>query len=315
MDKRNRTKYGMSMISNLENIRRFGITHFIGAEKKSGAAQNAVKCYVYTSHNVFIVRAHGDKNVQRVSRQPNQRHPTDGFNNMSQLKNLDLTFADLKREINDLFVSDGWVTVFRSHHSGASGESDAVYCALVKNSAVSDAMRDHRWNLSIGSGRPGFIFSFCGGRQKAVYCRQSDNGYETFIHRRGDFGNEDGYLEISEEFRLYYNLFEHILGPTERRYYHFHDSGDKELVASIEKSSARVQLRYLREYISVRKCHFLLFFEGMRFSAKSPNELGLTMIDENTITPSHAYNHLIRDVSGCPSETIRRRVGFWESAL
>lgn len=143
-----------------------------------------------------------------------------------------------------------------------------------------------------------FIFSFRGGREKAVYRRQSDNEYETFIHRRGDFGNEDGYLEISEEFRLYYNLFEHILGPTERRYYHFHDSGDKELVASIEKSSARVQLRYLRDYISVRKCHFLLFFEGMRFSAKSPNELGLTMIDENTYMPSHAYNHIIRDISG-----------------
>ncbi len=217
---------------------------------------------------------------------------------MSHSKDLGLTFADLKREIDSLFVSDGWVTVFRSNHSGASGESDAVYCALVKNSAVPDAMRSHSWNLQMGSGRPGFIFSFRGGRQKAVYRRHNDKGYETFIYWRGDFGNEEEYLEISEEFRLYYNLFEHILGPTERRYYHLHDSGDKELVASIEKSTARVQLRYLRDYISVRKCHFLLFFAGTRFSEKSPNELGLTEIDENTYTPSHAYNHLIRDISG-----------------
>ena len=70
---------------------------------------------------------------------------------MSQSKDLDLTFADLKREIEGLFVNDGWVTVFRSHYSDASGESDAVYCALVKNSAVSDAMRSHRWNLQLGS--------------------------------------------------------------------------------------------------------------------------------------------------------------------
>ena len=34
LDKRYRTKYGMSMISNLENIRQFGIRHFIRNEKE-----------------------------------------------------------------------------------------------------------------------------------------------------------------------------------------------------------------------------------------------------------------------------------------
>ena len=188
----------------------------------------------------------------------------------------------------------------RSCYSAASGESDAVYCALVKNNAVSDAMRSHRWNLCRGSGRPGFSFSFCGGRQKAVYQRHSDKKYETFIHWRCDFGNEDGYPEISEEFRLYYNLFERIVSPSERQYDHIHDSGDRELVASIKMSTVKVQLRYLRDYISVRKSHFLIFFEGMRFSVKSLDELGLKEIDENTYTSSHAYNHLIRDISNMP---------------
>ena len=34
LDKRYRTKYGMSMIDNLESIRKFGIRHFIRAEKE-----------------------------------------------------------------------------------------------------------------------------------------------------------------------------------------------------------------------------------------------------------------------------------------
>jgi hypothetical protein len=34
LDKRYRTRYGMSMMENLENIRRFGIGHFIGMEKE-----------------------------------------------------------------------------------------------------------------------------------------------------------------------------------------------------------------------------------------------------------------------------------------
>jgi Protein of unknown function (DUF3795) len=34
LDKRYRTKYGMSMIDNLVNIRDFGVRHFIGTEKR-----------------------------------------------------------------------------------------------------------------------------------------------------------------------------------------------------------------------------------------------------------------------------------------
>jgi hypothetical protein len=34
LDNRYRTKYGMSMIGNLENIRKFGIRHFIKTEKE-----------------------------------------------------------------------------------------------------------------------------------------------------------------------------------------------------------------------------------------------------------------------------------------
>ena len=44
----------------------------------------------------------------------------------------------------------------------------------------------------------------------------------------------------------------------------------------------------------------MLFFEGMRFSVKSQEELGLKEIDENTYTPNYAYNHLIRDISNMP---------------
>lgn len=220
---------------------------------------------------------------------------------MSQPKKYpDLTFADLKREIDDLFVRDGWVTVFRSSHSVESGEEDAVYCALVKNTAISAAMRNHEWNLRKGSGRPGFEFSSSGGRLKAIYQRHSEKKFETFVHYRCNFGNEHGYPEISEEFRLYFNLFENILGPTERQYYHIRDSGERELVAYIKDGLVRVQLRYLRDYISARKCHFLIFFEGMRFSTKNPDELGLKTIDENIYTSNHVYNHLIRDISSMP---------------
>ena len=44
LDKRYRTKYGMSMIENLENIRKNGIRKFINKEKKRWIKGNKIFC-------------------------------------------------------------------------------------------------------------------------------------------------------------------------------------------------------------------------------------------------------------------------------
>ena len=206
-------------------------------------------------------------------------------------------FYDLKVEIAKFFVQNGWITVYQARDNQQSGESFGVYCAIVKKTAVHKAMKKHDWDLFIGSGRPGFIITFSDGIQKATYYRNSENGFETFVHRRTDFGNQEGNSEISEEFRLYYNLFEQISDSTTRLYFRFDESGEKELAAKIEKDKVSLQLRYLKNYISVRKCHFLVFFEGMRFSKKSIEELNINEINEDKETPQYVYNHLIRDIS------------------
>lgn len=59
LDKRYRTKYGMSMIENLENIRKLGIRHFIRNEKIGGNALDAVSCSVFINRNVFIASIRG----------------------------------------------------------------------------------------------------------------------------------------------------------------------------------------------------------------------------------------------------------------
>ncbi len=70
LDKRYRTKYGMSMIDNLENIRKFGIRHFIRNEKEGGDVLNAVRCSAFTGRNVFIVSIRGVRMLKRFKDSP-----------------------------------------------------------------------------------------------------------------------------------------------------------------------------------------------------------------------------------------------------
>ncbi len=54
------------------------------------------------------------------------------------------------------------------------------------------------------------------GEQKADYHRFSEENIELFVYYRSEFGTRPNYFELSEEFRLWYNLFEEYLDLNDR---------------------------------------------------------------------------------------------------
>jgi len=66
--------------------------------------------------------------------------------------------------------------------------------------------------FKIGWGRPGFVTHYIQGKPITKYYRFSDKGIEPLVYRRTFIGRKEFYLEVSEEFRLYFNLFEKKTG-------------------------------------------------------------------------------------------------------
>ena len=112
------------------------------------------------------------------------------------------TLEKLRRELK---LTD-MVTVYQSYRNDYS--SGSIFCALIPSAHLEMALSTVTWNLRIGGGMPGAYEYSDGEKQKVVYFRYGDeNGIEPLAIKREFLGMQADYWEISEEFRLFHNLY------------------------------------------------------------------------------------------------------------
>lgn len=208
-----------------------------------------------------------------------------------------LELHDIKQKIDSSFIDKGWVMVFSFSHNFEEVDQGGVYCALVKAEKLNQAMNSYNWDLRYGNGRPGFVTSFKSGEENSHYYRYDDPNIEPLVYYREELGQRDNYLEFSEEFRLYHNLYEDFKSHTRKEYIYTNSNGDEEVVAKIGKNEAFVKLKFIKDFISAKEMELLIFFDFMRFSEKKPMELELSEIDKTFKFENTTYWQLLTDVS------------------
>ncbi|MCL5772317.1 MAG: hypothetical protein M1479_08595 [Actinobacteria bacterium] len=209
----------------------------------------------------------------------------------------DFMFSDIKNRIKQQFINNGWVTIYKNLDSVGMIDNGAIYCALVNNSNINNILDKYNWDLLIGHGRPGFEFYYKNNEERAEYKKFFEDGIEPFIYYRCEFGTKPSYLELSEEFRLYYNLFEEYIDIFNKNYIYIDSNGDEEVVVQIKPGEVIIKLRFIKNYISVRDMCLVVFFEMMRFSEKTVSELNIQKKNKTIKGGYYIYNHLIRDIS------------------
>jgi hypothetical protein len=224
----------------------------------------------------------------------------------------DLSFADLLKLVGRQLTADGWTTVFEVSGNAETHSSLSVYSAIVTKHKLAKALKDDSWDVQIGSGHPGIVYRYSNGTRRTRYEKNGDDGFEHFVHRRKGYGQEDPYCELSEDFRLYYDLYEKVENQYKRDYYYIDEAGDKIHAASIKKDSVVVQLWLIKDYISVRKCLFVQYFDAVRFSEKRKADLGLNTTEAPAKSKAFRYKLSISDDAlslSEPRKTIGRLLG------
>ncbi|MFH2030382.1 MAG: hypothetical protein ABIJ40_07090 [Bacteroidota bacterium] len=207
-------------------------------------------------------------------------------------------FGDKIKQIESSFVKDGWATIYENQHSDNSDQT-LIYCCIVDSKRIKSYKLNCDWVIQPGSeGKPTISETFINGKSKTIYQTHSEKGIEPFIFSKHfSFGEGyDSYLDISEEFVLYFKLYEKGTDKKNRKYYFIDDIGDLDEVISIGADSIKIKLKYLKEYISIRKVFFSICFDFMRYSNGSLTELKINPIDENFKTANSFYNHLIQPI-------------------
>jgi hypothetical protein len=216
------------------------------------------------------------------------------------MKAIDLECKDLLIEL-DKIGKGAWITIFHLSKENQDIEQKTYFSALISNEKISTSLEDYSWDINLmNCGRPGLVSYFDKGEEIIEYYRYSTPDVEHLVYWRTFPGIDDNYFELSEEFRLFYDLYK-----KDNSFYIFDDNGDEDLVAEILDKEVRIKLKYLKKYISTRKMSLAIFFEYMRFSKNTLKEANITSIDNIEKLKNITYSKLIENYDFTDSRKSR----------
>jgi hypothetical protein len=211
------------------------------------------------------------------------------------MENRDLTFSDWLKNFEKLGKTE-WIKIFSLDDSEGSNEHITYFCALISNDKVPEVLQNYRWDLRLDGGRPGFVTYYIQGEPITKYQRYPDEGIEPLVYWRTFSGRKDSFVEISEEFRLYFNLFEIKKSDEEKVFIYTNDDGDEDEVIRIEKDEVFVKLKYIKEYLAAKQSHLAIYFELMRFSEQTLEDIGQKEINEIKKGDDYIYSLCVRNL-------------------
>ena len=195
--------------------------------------------------------------------------------------NMNMNIAEEKERLSQQKMLDSilhepkpteMLTVYFSDY-GSGDHNYGIYCALVPIQQKKEVLSNYTWDLSIGSGVPGSCVYYDEGVEVPEYHRfGSDNGVEPLVICRDFNGIKDDYQEISEEFRLFHNLYH---DSTNNRYIKIDDDGNESTVIENNSNSIQIRSKELKQFLAVKEMFLSIQFDCREHSRFSEEELSL----------------------------------------
>lgn len=199
----------------------------------------------------------------------------------------------------------------------------AIYCALIPTEEIERSLSRTSWDLMHGQGLPGAVKFYDDGKERVEYLRYGErSGVEPLVIDREFHGIRPDYKELSEEFRLFHNLYH---DRKQDHYSKIDDSGNEHIVAITEANRIQIRLKELRQFLAIKEMHLAILFDCRENSAIRFEELdraegeadsrdgliswGLYYGDLGGISSHYAFSRLIgkRLIPPLPKE----KSGFW----
>lgn len=181
--------------------------------------------------------------------------------------------ADTKNFLESADIPNPWFSAYRSDKS--SEHRTTWFSALIPVSGVEKCLLDGGWDLCLGDGKPSVWTHYDQGEvSNIVYCPfGSEEGIEPLVIWREFYGMREDFVELSQEFCLYHNLYHE---PNKKRFIHFNRNGDESEAARYGENIFEIRTDLLLRYCSAKQMTLGIFVDSFRYSAFSLQELGLS---------------------------------------
>ena len=150
---------------------------------------------------------------------------------------------------------------------------------LVKNSGGRD--------IHIGDGVPSVWTSWPEGVETHTYTPMGrDDGIEPLVIHRGFHGMREDFIELAQEFRLYFNLFPE---PAKRRFLLIDANGDESEAARYGDDFLEIRTDLVLKFCAVKQMALAIYVDSFRDSKSTMAELGLKDTRINHEGARHEY--------------------------
>ena len=185
---------------------------------------------------------------------------------------------------------DVYFSAFKSGNSN-SDRSIAIHCALIPLDEIDRVLSSPSWDLLLTGGMPNASMYYEGGERRVEYLRYGvTNQIEPLVFFRDFYGLYDNYMEISEEFRLFHNLYH---DRKTDKYIKIDDEGNGHLVAVVEPNRIQMRLKEIRQFLAIKEMYLSIQFDYNEYSTYYLKELGVEQGE------THQQKKFMRWCHGC----------------
>lgn len=185
------------------------------------------------------------------------------------------------------FSSDGWITLCDKR----------IFSCLANDDVAAKSMTHDTWDINHSEVGPlineqldGIFIS---------YSRYSNDEVEPIVMYLENEGRWAEEVFLAEEFVMYFKLHKEAKGKNEYVYYQADECGDDVEVARVAGINLEVKLKYVKEYIAVKKLNLLVFTDEVINDTRSINELGGNIIPWTTIKDSDfIFSYALQESAG-----------------
>ena len=166
-------------------------------------------------------------------------------------------FKDFVENLNTAYFNENWVPIYKNIKT--SNSDGVIHAVMISKEKTSKAMQTASWDAHLEGGVPGFSVSYLNGEKQVIYQRSFEEGFERIIFFRDFYGRRPDFIELSEEFRLFHNLF--LDENIENQYNTYDDNGDELDVVKITSEHVLVRRGFLQSFLAAKQMDLIVNFE------------------------------------------------------
>ena len=191
-----------------------------------------------------------------------------------------------------------WITAYQSPSDEHANQA-RIFCGLIPNRFVQDALNSHKWDIYMGDFAPSLSRVANSPIDSIAYRYDRYGGQEYDIEPliiERDFDEiHERVIEVSQEFRLFHNL---LYDEKKSSFVKFDITGEALPVVRMFEHSVEVDRKHIRQFLGAKQMSLALYFESTYYSTTTLGEMEILAEDVDFEYDRCLYRLSLTNLSG-----------------